>query len=44
MQISGASRRENADVHLPFEIQIETLNPSLLRCARNDVDGPNPDY
>jgi hypothetical protein len=28
-QTSGASRRENVDVYLLFEIRIETLDPSL---------------
>jgi hypothetical protein len=28
-QTSGASRRENADVYLLFDIRIETLAPSL---------------
>jgi hypothetical protein len=28
-QASGASRRENADVYLLFDIRIETLAPSL---------------
>ena len=29
MQTSGASRRENADVYLLFDIRMETLAPSL---------------